>query len=141
MTDPLQIACQALDSKKASDVVALDITEIATFARYFLICSGDSSRQIQAIADEVEMKLKENGIRANHIEGYTHAEWVLLDYMDMVVHIFSRRAREYYDLERLWRDGKRLDVTRIIQGMAPGKTARRTVPKRKPTSGKTGRKE
>lgn len=141
MTDPLQIACQALDSKKASDIVALDIAEIATFARYFLICSGDSSRQIQAIAGEVEMKLKENGIRANHIEGYTHAEWVLMDYMDIVVHIFSRRAREYYDLERLWRDGKRLDVARLIQGVVPGKTARRATAKRKPAGGKAGHKD
>jgi ribosome-associated protein len=137
MTDPLQIACQALDSKKASDIVVLDIAEIATFTRYFLICSGESSRQIQAIADEVEMKLKEKGVRANHIEGYTHAEWVLMDYMDIVVHIFSRRAREYYDLERLWRDGKRLDVAAIIRGSGPAMAARRAGARRKPAGSKT----
>lgn len=114
MKDVLRLALAAVEDKKAFDVVLLDISRVASFASYFLMCSGDSSRQIQAIADEVEKKLKESGIRPNHIEGYRHAEWVLMDYVDLVVHVFSRSARAYYDLERLWRDGKRLDVQKML---------------------------
>jgi ribosome-associated protein len=130
MPDALKIALQALDSKKAIDIVAIDISEIASFAHHFLLCSGDSSRQIQAIADEVEMRLKENGVRPNHIEGYRNAEWVLMDYLDLVVHIFSKRAREYYDLERLWRDGRKLDVKRLLRVKTTTKTTRRNSGRR-----------
>jgi ribosome-associated protein len=115
MIDALKVAVNAADDKKAHDLVALDISEIASFANYFFFCTGDSSRQIQAIADEVEQQLKDIGIRPSHVEGYRNAEWILMDYLDFVVHIFSRNAREYYDLERLWRDGKRLDTDSFIQ--------------------------
>ncbi len=115
MIDALKIALNAADSKKASDIVAMDITEIATFTNYFLICSGDSSRQMHAIADEVEKQLAASGIRPSHIEGYQNAEWILMDYIDLVVHIFSKNARTYYDLERLWRDGKELDTDKLIE--------------------------
>jgi ribosome-associated protein len=118
MKDELKIALKAVDSKKASDVTILDISGIASFANYFLICTGDSSRQIQAIADEVAAKLKENGSRPNHIEGYRNAEWVLLDYIDLVVHIFSKSARAFYDLERLWRDAKKLDARKLARSTA-----------------------
>jgi ribosome-associated protein len=118
MREALRLALAALEDKKAFDIVLLDISKVASFASYFLMCSGDSSRQIQAIADEVEKKLKENGIRPNHIEGYRHAEWILLDYVDVVVHIFSKSARAYYDLERLWRDGKRLDAQKLLNTRA-----------------------
>jgi len=114
MRDALKIALKAIDDKKASDLVVLDISGIASFANYFLLCSGDSSRQIQAIADEVEEKLRALGLRPTHIEGYRNAEWVLMDYIDLVVHIFSKKARAYYDLERLWRDGKRLDAQKLL---------------------------
>jgi ribosome-associated protein len=114
MKEALRLALTAFEDKKAFDIVLLDISKVASFASYFLMCSGDSSRQIQAIADEVEKKLKENGIRPNHVEGYRHAEWVLMDYVDIVVHIFSKSARAYYDLERLWRDGKRLDAQKVL---------------------------
>ncbi len=116
MKDALRLALLAFEEKKALDIVALDISKVASFASFFLICSGDSSRQIQAIADEVEVRLKKEGIRPNHIEGYRNAEWVLLDYVDMVVHIFSKRSRTYYDLERLWRDGSRMDVQKLLGG-------------------------
>jgi ribosome-associated protein len=119
MIDVLKIAVNAADEKKAYDLVALDISEIASFANYFLICTGDSSRQIRAIADEVEHKLKASGIKPSHIEGYNNAEWILMDYMDLVIHIFSRSARAYYDLERLWRDGKRLEIDKFIQKKTP----------------------
>ena len=113
--DALKIALKAADDKKARDLLALDITGIASFANYFLFCTGDSSRQIQAIADEIQKKLKESGIQASHVEGYQNSEWILLDYFDLVVHIFSEKARIFYDLERLWRDGKKLDTDAIIR--------------------------
>ena len=110
----LKIAVNAADDKKAHDLVALDISEIASFANYFLFCTGDSSRQMQAIADEIEKQLKEVGVRPSHVEGYQNAEWILMDYFDLVIHIFSKNARVYYDLERLWRDGKKLEMDKLI---------------------------
>ncbi len=115
MKDELKIALKAVESKKALDITILDISEIASFANYFLLCTGDSSRQIQAIADEIEAKLKSSGFRPNHIEGYRNAEWVLLDYVDLVVHVFSKKARAFYDLERLWRDAKSVDPRKILR--------------------------
>jgi ribosome-associated protein len=114
MKDSLKIALKAADDKKALDIVILDISHIASFASYFLFCSGESSRQIQAIADEVGARLRDSGFKPSHIEGYRNAEWILMDYMDLVVHIFSRNARAYYDLERLWRDGKKMDVPKLL---------------------------
>jgi ribosome-associated protein len=114
MKDSLKIALKAADDKKAHDIVILDISHIASFASYFLFCSGESSRQIQAIADEVGARMKASGFKPSHIEGYRNAEWILMDYMDLVVHIFSRNARAYYDLERLWRDGKKLEVKKLL---------------------------
>jgi len=119
MIDALKIALNAADDKKAHDLVALDISEIASFADYFVLCTGDSSRQMQAIADEVEQRLKTCGIRPSHVEGYQNAEWILMDYFDLVVHIFSKNARLYYDLERLWRDGKKLDIGGLLQEKTP----------------------
>lgn len=119
MIEALKIAAAAADDKKAHDLVALDISGIASFADYFLLCTGDSSRQMQAIADEVEKRLKVNGLRPSHVEGYQNSEWILMDYIDLVIHIFSKTARAYYDLERLWRDGKKLDTDKIIQETRP----------------------
>jgi ribosome-associated protein len=90
-------------------VVALDVREVSSFADYFVICSGTNSRQIQAIADEIQSKLKEAGEYPTSVEGYQNAEWVLVDYGDFVIHIFSEKARAYYDLERLWRGAKHLN--------------------------------
>ena len=108
--DNLKLAAAAADDKKARDLTALDISAIASFASWFLICTGDSSRQIQAIADEIEARLKKAGVRPDHIEGYQNAEWVVMDYSGLIVHIFSRTARAYYDLERLWRDAVPVDL-------------------------------
>lgn len=127
MIDTLKIALKAVDDKKAGDVVVMDISGIASFADFFLICTGESARQIQAIADEVEEKLREAGRRPEHVEGYQNAEWVLMDYLDFVVHVFSRQAREYYDLERLWRDARKLDVERLLEE----EPARARTPKRR----------
>jgi ribosome-associated protein len=130
MTETLKIALKAVEDKKAFDVVVLDISSIASFANYFLLCSGDSSRQIQAIVNEVERKLKDHGIRPSHIEGYRNGEWVLMDYLDLVVHVFSKNARAYYDLERLWRDGKHLDVRKLVESTQT--ISKKPVRRRKP---------
>ncbi len=129
MRDALKIALQAADDKKAYDLVALDISEISTFASYFLICTGDSSRQIKTVADEVELRLEAQGIRPSHVEGYQNAEWILMDYIDLVIHIFSKNARAYYDLERLWRDGKSMDTQKLLQGKPAKSSSRKTSKK------------
>jgi ribosome-associated protein len=128
MKDTLKIALNAVDDKKALDIVVLDISAVATFANYFILCSGDSTRQIQAIVDEVEQKLRAFGLRPTHIEGYRNGEWVLMDYVDLVVHVFSKHARAYYDLERLWRDGKFLEVDKLLEP-AESVRARKTKPR------------
>jgi len=99
-------AFKAADAKQAKDLRVLDLREISSFADFFVICTGSNSRQCQAIADEVQMRLKKLGEQAHSIEGYQNAEWVLMDYGDYLVHVFSEKARSYYDLERLWRDAK-----------------------------------
>jgi ribosome-associated protein len=126
MMDTLKIAVTAADDKKAQDLVALDISEIASFASYFLFCTGDSSKQMQAIADEIESRLKTAGARPAHIEGYQNAEWILIDCSDLVVHIFSKTARTYYDLERLWRDGKKLNIEKLLITKAVKPAAKRS---------------
>lgn len=102
-------AAAALD-KKADDLVLLDLEGVASFTSYFLLCTAHSARQVQAIADAVEEQLARTGLRPAHLEGYENAEWVLLDYVDFVVHIFSVSARAYYDLELLWRRAARLPL-------------------------------
>jgi len=99
-------AVRAADDKQARDIRVLDLREITTFADNFVICTGSNTRQIQSIVDEIEQQLKKLGERAISIEGYDNAEWVLMDYGDYLIHVFSEKARVYYDLERLWRDAK-----------------------------------
>jgi ribosome-associated protein len=100
------LAVRAAESKKATDIKVLDLTGITSFTDCFVICTGANSRQVQAISDEISLKLKERGELPISLEGYEQAEWVLLDYGDFLVHIFSPKAREYYALERLWRNAK-----------------------------------
>jgi ribosome-associated protein len=105
------IAVRAAESKKATDIKVLDLTGITSFADYFVICTGANQRQIQAVADEVGLQLKQQAHELPlSLEGYTQAEWVLADYGDLLVHIFSPKAREYYDLERLWRSAKTVEI-------------------------------
>lgn len=99
----------AADDRKAADLRVLRLAEVTDFTDYFLICSGTSERQVQAIADGVEQRLRSEEIRPHHIEGYNHGSWVLLDYGDFVVHVFCEEMRRYYGLERLWADAP--DVT------------------------------
>ena len=104
------VAVHAAESKQAKDIRVLDLRDITSFADFFVICSGSNARQIKAIAEEVELTLKKRGEHANSIEGYENAEWVLMDYGDYLVHVFSEKARTYYDLERLWRDAKPVEL-------------------------------
>lgn len=106
----LDVALDAALDKKARDVVVLDLTGICSFADHFIICSGTSIRQVQSIADGVEEAIRKEATRPSHIEGYSEGEWVLLDYLDFVVHVFTERAREFYELERLWRAGSRREI-------------------------------
>lgn len=101
-------ALQAANDKKALDLLVLDLREVATFTDYFVIASGNNERQVQAISDEVFEKLKKSGTAAARVEGYKSAEWILLDYGDFIVHVFSDKARKFYELERLWRESKRI---------------------------------
>jgi ribosome-associated protein len=109
--DPaLRIAVEATRDKKALDIVVLDLRGLASFTDYFLIATGGSHRQLVTVADEIEEKLKEQKRRPFHVEGYPRGDWILMDYVDFVVHIFTPASRSYYDLERLWGDAKRLAV-------------------------------
>jgi ribosome-associated protein len=102
---------RAAESKKATDIVVLDLTGITSFADFFVICTGSNQRQVNAISDEVGLQLKHQaGEIPISVEGYTQAEWVLADYGDLLVHIFSPKAREYYALERLWRSAKTVEI-------------------------------
>jgi ribosome-associated protein len=103
-------ALHAAAEKKALEPVVLDLREIASFTDYFVIVSGANERQVQAISDEVYESLKKAGHPAARVEGYKTAEWILLDYGDFVVHVFEQKARKFYDLERLWRESKRIEV-------------------------------
>ncbi len=110
--DPeVKLAIQCASEKKAFDLVALDLRDIASFTEFFIIASGANQRQVQAIADEISEQLKKQlNSNAVRIEGYSSAEWVLLDYGDFVVHIFDKDAREFYDLTRLWHDAKKVTL-------------------------------
>lgn len=103
-------AVRAAESKKAVNLTVLDLREVTSFTDYFIICSGTNARQIQAITDEILKQLSDLGERAISTEGYEGADWVLIDYGDYVVHVFSEKAREYYDLERLWRHARRVEI-------------------------------
>jgi ribosome-associated protein len=110
--DPeLQLAIRCISDKKGERIVGLDLRDIASFTEYFIIASGTNQRQVQAIADEINEQLKKQiGTRPVRIEGYNSAEWVLLDYGDFIVHIFNGEARDFYDLARLWRDARKVDI-------------------------------
>ncbi len=107
----VESAIQACLEKKAEELTILEMEKgSGAFTDYFVLCSGTNPRQVQAIADEVELRLKAANVRPAHVEGYKQAEWVLLDYTDFVVHVFSDKARKFYDLERLWKTARRLEA-------------------------------
>jgi ribosome-associated protein len=136
-------AIQACLDKKAEELTILEMEKgSGAFTDYFVLCSGTNPRQVQAIADEVELRLKAAGLRPAHVEGYKQAEWVLVDYVDFVVHIFSEKARKFYDLERLWKSAKKLQPSELKE--APKKRKATTASgaastSRKPSAGKKKR--
>jgi ribosome-associated protein len=105
------LAVRAAESKKATDIKVLDLSGITTFADYFVICTGSNQRQVQAISDDIGLQLKRQaGELPISVEGYNQAEWVLADYGDLLIHVFSPKSREYFDLERLWRSAKTVEI-------------------------------
>ncbi len=111
----VELIVNCYDDKKAHDIVAMEVGELTSVADYFVIGSAPSSTQVKAIADEIEEKMEKAGFRAVHREGYNSAMWILLDYSDIVCHIFNDETRKFYDIERLWSDAKKLDIEKLIQ--------------------------
>lgn len=104
--DIVKIAASALDDKKAENIKIIDISEISIMADYFIIASGNNPNQIQAMCENVKEKLGRSGYEYRQIEGYDTASWILMDYHDVIIHIFDKESRSFYDLERIWSDGK-----------------------------------
>lgn len=104
------MACEALEDKKASDIKVINIEQVSSLADYFIIASGTNRNQVQAMADNVEEMLHKQGVRARQIEGYQSANWILMDFNDIIVHVFNEEDRLFYNLEKIWLDGKLIDA-------------------------------
>src|SRR6267142_1032272 len=129
LKQPIFEAISACQEKKAEQIAILELEQgSGAFTDYFVVCSGTNPRQVQAISDEVETRLKKAGLWPNQIEGYKQAEWVLLDYFDFVVHVFSEKARKFYDLERLWKSAKRLEPSDLKAASRPRRAATKAAP-------------
>ncbi len=109
-TQLMKTAYEAMDEKKAYDIRVIDISKVSILADYFMIASGSNPNQIHAIADLVEEKLAKEGVHARAVEGYQNANWILMDYQDIVIHIFDQESREFYNLERIWSDGEVVEI-------------------------------
>lgn len=107
-------AVKAIDGKKGLNIQVIRISDISVLADYMVIATGNSSTHVKALADEVEYRLDEAGVSVSHIEGYRSNSWILLDYVDVIVHVFSEEAREFYDLDRLWLDGESIDISEFV---------------------------
>ncbi len=133
------LAVKAIESKKGENVVILEMDRNSgAFTDYFVLCSGTNPRQIQAIADDVQKQLSDAGQRPNSVEGYNQAEWVLLDYVDFVLHVFSERARQFYDLERLWKSARRLTAADLAKKPAAKKKTKKAPAKKKAARPRAG---
>src|ERR1700758_286934 len=140
-------AIQACLEKKAEELSILEMEKgSGAFTDYFVLCSGTNPRQVQAIADGVELRLKGAGIRPNNVEGYKQAEWVLIDYVDFVLHVFSERARKFYDLERLWKSARKLSPADLAkkdtarkQSVARSKAVKKAPARKKMAARKSAR--
>lgn len=108
------LLAQAMDSKKGKDIRVLETDGVTTLADYFVLCSGSSAPQLKALADAGEKAMKENGILPHHVEGHRGGTWILQDYGDVVVHVFDKEARAFYDLDRLWADAKTIDLSDVL---------------------------
>jgi len=136
-------AIQACLDKKAEEVSILEMEKgSGAFTDYFVLCSGTNPRQVQAIADEVELRLKAADVRPAHVEGYRQGEWILVDYVDFVVHVFSEKARKYYDLERLWKTARRLEHSELKPKTRPKTAAKpKTAPRKRIAAAAARRKK
>jgi len=135
-------AIQACLDKKAEELSILEMEKgSGAFTDYFVLCSGTNPRQVQAIADEVELRLKGAGLRPTHVEGYKQAEWVLIDYVDFVVHVFSEKARKFYDLERLWKTATRLEPSDLKSAPRKPKAATKAASPKPAAAKKRKKKE
>ena len=110
----IETIIKALDSKRAEDIRLIGIKDLTIVADYFVIANGTSSTQTKALADEVEFQLKQKGVEPTRTEGYQGANWIVLDYGEIVVHVFYKETREFYNLERLWQDGEQIDISEYI---------------------------
>lgn len=117
MTDreELEIAVKALDSRKAKNITALKVEDLTILANYFIIASATSTTQVKALADEVEYQIGEKGVKPKSIEGYQSQTWIVLDYYDIIVHVFLEETRDFYQLERLWADGTPVDISDLVK--------------------------
>lgn len=113
--DMAKAAIEALEDKKAEDIKVIDISEISVLADYFIIASGSNKSQIQAMIDHVEEKLGRLGYERKQIEGYDTANWILMDYKDVIIHVFDKENRLFYDLERIWRDGRMIEPEELLK--------------------------
>jgi ribosome-associated protein len=104
------LSVQAAANKKAENIKVLDLKEISSFTDYFLVCSGHSDRQVQAIADSIVIQLKEDGFAPISVEGYREGRWVVVDFGDLVIHVFLDALRDYYDIEQLWHDARKVPI-------------------------------
>lgn len=114
LDEKLKLIIKTLDAKKAEDIQAIKISDLTIIADYFVIANGMSSTQTRALADEVEFKMKQQGVEPLRIEGERGANWIIIDYGDVVVHVFYKETREHYNLERLWADGEHIDVSQFL---------------------------
>ena len=110
----LRTIIKTLDNKKAESIKAIKITDLTILADYFVIANGTSTTHTKTLAEEVEYQLSQNGVEPNRTEGYNGSSWVILDYGDIVVHVFYKETRDYYQLERLWADGEKIDIERFL---------------------------
>ena len=118
MTTEKQMAllvCRALDEKKGRDIKVIDIHDVSVIADYFVIASGSNQNQVQAMVDNVEEQLGRAGFEPKQVEGVRNSSWILMDYGDVIVHVFDEENRLFYDLERIWRDGKTLDMEEFLK--------------------------
>ena len=111
--EKIGIAVKALDSKKAVDIKVIEVTEVSSLTDYFIVASGNSSTHVKTLADEAEFQLTSKGVELDHIEGRS-TSWILLDFNDIVIHVLGTESRGFYDLERLWADGKDVDISEFI---------------------------
>lgn len=114
--DILKIAVNALNEKKGLELTAIKVTDLTVIADYFVFATATSNTHVRALADEVEHKLTEAGVEPNHIEGRA-TDWILLDYGDVIIHVFGRKSREFYSLDRMWNDGENIDITPYLDSV------------------------